>query len=183
MRETVAKKTRASCSVTKLCPTLCDPVDSSMPGFSVHCLLELAHVHVHSVDDAIQPSHPLLFPSPLAFNLSQHQGLFQFLARARPPINVSLEEWPILFLTLFHIRSLAFSRGLSITLFSLLDVSRKGETPCHQVSSRASSRTLHPALGTPRRPGCNSTLQAPELSHGVAHCLGFPPRMSALPGI
>ena len=127
--------------------------------------------------------YPLLFPSPLALNLSQHQGLFQFLARARPLINVSLEEWPILFLTLFHIRSLAFSRGLSITLFSLLDVSRKGETPCHQVSGRASSWTLHPALGTPRRPGCNSTLQAPELSHGVAHCLGFPPRMSALPGI
>ena len=178
-----SQKTRASRSIAKLCPTLCDPVDCSMPGFSVHCLPELAQVHVDSVDDAIQPSHPLLFPSPPAFNLSQHQGLFQFLARARPPINVSLEEWPVLFLTLLHIRSLALSRGLSITIFLLLDVQRKGETPCHQVSGWASSRTLHPALGMPRRPGCHSILQAPELSHGVAHCLGFPPRISALRGI
>ena len=67
------------CSVTQSCPTLCDPMDCSTPGFPVHhYLLEFAQTHVHWVDDAIQPSHPLLFPSPLAFNLSQHQGLFQW---------------------------------------------------------------------------------------------------------
>ena len=57
-------------------PTLCDPMDCNMPGFSVHQLPEHAQTHVHCVGDAIQPSHPLSSPSP-AFNLSQHQGLFQ----------------------------------------------------------------------------------------------------------
>ena len=53
-------------------------MDCSMPGFPVHhYLLELAQAHVHPVSDAIQPSHPLRSPSPPAFNLSQHQGLFQ----------------------------------------------------------------------------------------------------------
>ena len=61
-------------SVAQSCPTLCDP----MPGFLVHHqLLELAQTHVHRVGGAIQPSHPLLSPSPPAFNLSQHQSLFQ----------------------------------------------------------------------------------------------------------
>ena len=65
-------------SVTHYCPTLCGPMDFSTPGFPVHHqLLELAQTHVHRVDDAIQPSHPLSSPSPPAFNLSQHQGLFQ----------------------------------------------------------------------------------------------------------
>ena len=64
-------------SVAQLCPTLCDPMDCSMPGFPVnHQLLELTQTHVHWVSDAIQLSHPLLCPSP-AFSLSQHQGLFQ----------------------------------------------------------------------------------------------------------
>ena len=49
-----------------------------MPGFPVyHQLLELTQTHVHRVSDAIQPSHPLSSPSPPAFNLSQHQGLFK----------------------------------------------------------------------------------------------------------
>ena len=66
-------------SVTQLCLTLCGPMDCSTSGLPVHHqLLELAQTHVHRVGDAIQPSHPLLPPSPLAFNLSQHQGLFQW---------------------------------------------------------------------------------------------------------
>ena len=65
-------------SVTQSCPTLCYPMDCSMPGFPVHHqLLKLAQTHVHQVSDAIQPSHPLSSPSPPAFNLSQRQGLFQ----------------------------------------------------------------------------------------------------------
>ena len=63
------------------CQTLCDPMDCSMPGFPVHHqLLELPQAHVHWVSDAIQPSHPLSFPSPPAFNLSQDQGLFQWIS-------------------------------------------------------------------------------------------------------
>ena len=66
------------CSVAQLCLTLCDSMDCSMPGFPVlHHLLELTQTHVHLVGDAIQPSCPLSSPSPPAFNLSQHQGLFQ----------------------------------------------------------------------------------------------------------
>ena len=64
-------------SVAQLFLTLCDPMDCSMPGFPVdHQLPELTQTHVHWVSDAIQPSHPLSSPSLLAFNLSQHQGLF-----------------------------------------------------------------------------------------------------------
>ena len=54
-------------------------MDCSTPGFPVHHQLpELAQTHVHPVGDVIQPSHSLLFPSPPAFNLSQHQALFQW---------------------------------------------------------------------------------------------------------
>ena len=66
---------------TQLCPTLCDPMDHSMPGFPVHHqLLKLAQTHVYEVGDAIQPSHPLSSPSPPALNPSQHQGLFQWVS-------------------------------------------------------------------------------------------------------
>ena len=67
--------------VTQSCPTLCDPMDCSTPGFSVHHQLpQLAQTHVHLAGDTIQPSHPLLSPSPPAFNLSWHQGLFQWVS-------------------------------------------------------------------------------------------------------
>ena len=66
------------CSVVKLCPALCDPMDCSTPGLPVfHRLLELAQTYVHGVSDAIQPPHPLSSPSAPAFNLSQHQRLLQ----------------------------------------------------------------------------------------------------------
>ena len=65
-------------SVAQSCLTLCDPVDCSIPGFSLHhYLLEFAQTHVHRVVDAIQPSHPLLSPSAPAPSPSQHQGLSQ----------------------------------------------------------------------------------------------------------
>ena len=67
-------------SVAQSCPTLCDPMDYSMPGFPVHHQLpELAQTHVHLVGDGIQPSHPLSSPF-LAFSLSQHQCLFQWVS-------------------------------------------------------------------------------------------------------
>ena len=68
------------CSVAKLCPTPFNPVDCSMPGFSVlHYLLELAQIPVHWVSDVIQPAHPLLPPFHFVFSLSQHQSLFQWV--------------------------------------------------------------------------------------------------------
>ena len=68
-------------SVAQSCPTLCDPMDCSMPGFLVlHQLPELDQTNVHRFGDAIKPSHPLSSPSPPTFNLSQHQGLFQWVS-------------------------------------------------------------------------------------------------------
>ena len=65
-------------SVAQSCPTLCNPMNRSTPGLPVHHqLLEFTQTHVHRVSDAIQPSHPLLFPSPPAPNPSQHQSLFK----------------------------------------------------------------------------------------------------------
>ena len=69
------------CSVAQSSPTLCDLMDCSMSGFPVlHYLLELAQTHVRWVVNAIQPSRPLLSPSLPVFNLSQHQGLFQWVS-------------------------------------------------------------------------------------------------------
>ena len=65
-------------SVVQSCPTLCNPMDCSTPGFPVqHQLLELAQMHVLQDGDAIQPSYLLLSPPPPAFSLSHHQDLFQ----------------------------------------------------------------------------------------------------------
>ena len=65
-------------SVAQSCPTLCDPMNHSMPGLPVHHQLrEFTETHVHRVSDAIQPSHPLSSPFPPAPNPSQHQSLFQ----------------------------------------------------------------------------------------------------------
>ena len=63
-------------SVAQSCPTLCDPMNRSIPGLPVHHQLpEFTQTHVHRVSDAIQPSHPLSSPSPPAPNTSQHQSL------------------------------------------------------------------------------------------------------------
>ena len=69
------------CSVVQSCPALCDPTDSSTPGLSVpHHLLKFAQVHGHCISDSILPSHPLMPSSPSSLNLSQHQGLFQWVS-------------------------------------------------------------------------------------------------------
>ena len=68
-------------SVARTCPTLCDPMDCSTPDLPAHHQLpEFTQTHVHWVGDAMQPPHLLLFPSPPAFDLSQHQGLFQWVS-------------------------------------------------------------------------------------------------------
>ena len=67
-------------SVAQSCLTLCNPRNCSTLGLPVHHqLLELAQTHVHRVSEAIQPSHPLLSPSPPAFYPSQYQGPFQLV--------------------------------------------------------------------------------------------------------
>ena len=80
-------------SVTQLCPTVCDPMDCSTPGFPVHHQLpELAQTHVHQIGDAIQPSHPLSSPSPPAFNIFPASGPFplsQFFVSGGQSIGVS----------------------------------------------------------------------------------------------
>ena len=67
-------------SVAQSCPTLCNPMNRSTPGLPVHHQLpEFTQTHVHRVSDAIQPSHPLSSPSPLAPSPSQHQSLSQWV--------------------------------------------------------------------------------------------------------
>ena len=68
-------------SVIQSCLTLCDPMDCRTSGFPVHHqLLVLAQTHVHWVSEAIQPFHPQSNPSPPAFNLNQHQGIFKWVS-------------------------------------------------------------------------------------------------------
>ena len=78
-------------SIAQSCLTLCDPMDCSMPSLlpGHHQLPEFTQTHVHWVSDAIQPSHPLSSPSPPALNLSQHQGLFQWVTSGGQNIGVS----------------------------------------------------------------------------------------------
>ena len=81
------------CSVTQLGLTLCDPMHCSVPGLpDPHHLPKFAQVRVHFITDAIQPSHPLRPSSSSAFNLFQHQGLFQWVVcsyRWRKHLNYS----------------------------------------------------------------------------------------------
>ena len=75
--------------VAQSCPTICDPMDCSTPGFPVHhWLLELTQTHVHWVGDAIQPSHPRSSRSPPVFNLVQHQGLFKWVNSSHQVVKV-----------------------------------------------------------------------------------------------
>ena len=124
-------------------------MDCSTPGLPIlHCLLELAQTHAHWVGDAIQPSHPLLSPSPPAFNLSQHQGLFQWVSSWHPlpflnPACISGSSlfmyywslaWRILRITVLHVKwaqlchswnilghCLSFGIGMKTNLFQSYD--------------------------------------------------------------
>ena len=90
------------CSVAVSRPTVCDPMNCNMPGVPVlHYLLEFAQTCVHWVSDAMQPSHPLSPPSPLALNLSQPQGLFHACIRSNCVGNIhcTIESLKILSLS------------------------------------------------------------------------------------
>ena len=98
------------CSVAQLCPTLCDPMDCSTPGFPVlHYLPRFAHTHVHWVGGTIQPSHPLSLPSRLALNLSQHQGLFHWVGSSHQEAKLlELQHQPFqwIFMDLVQLKAL-----------------------------------------------------------------------------
>ena len=116
-------------SVAQSCPTLCDPMNRSTPGLPVHHqLLEYTQTHVHWVSDAIQPSHPLLSPSP-APNPSQHQSLFQW-------VNSSHEVAKVLEFQLSHH---SFQRNPRA---DLLQNGLVG-SPCSPRDSQESSPTPH----------------------------------------
>ena len=106
-----------SSSVTQSCPTLCNPVNCSTPGFpNHHQLPEIAQTHVHQVSDAIQPYHPLSSPSLPAFNLSQPQGLFKVF-------NESVHiRWPMYWSFSFSISSSNEYSGLISFRINWLDL-------------------------------------------------------------
>ena len=85
-------------SVTQSCPTLCDPMDCSTSGFPDHHQLpEPTKTHVYHICGAIQPSHPLLSPSPPAFNLSQHQGGQSIgISASRSVLPMNIQDWSLL---------------------------------------------------------------------------------------
>ena len=117
-----------------LCLTLSDPIDCHTPGFPVHHQLqELAQTHVHRLSDAIQPSHPLLPPSPLAFNPSQHQGFFPMswlftsghqiigasASASALPMNIQ-SRFPLGLTGLISLQSKGLSRVLSSTTIHIV---------------------------------------------------------------
>ena len=116
-------------SVAQSCTTLWDSKDCSPTGLPVHHqLLEVTQTHVHQVGDAIQPSNPLSSPSPLTFNLSQRQGLFQWVSSSHQVAKVlecqlqhvlpmNIEDWFPWGLTgLISLQSKGLSRVFSNTI-------------------------------------------------------------------
>ena len=113
-------------SVTQSCPTLCDPMNRSTSGLPVHHQLpEFTQTHVHRVSDAIQPSHPLLSPSPPALPASGSFPMSQLFAWGGQSIGVSAsasvlpmntQDWPLLGWTgWISLQSKGFSRAFSYT--------------------------------------------------------------------
>ena len=111
-------------SVAQSCLTLCHPIDCSMPDFPVHHQLpELAQTHVHRVGEAIHPSHPLSSLSPPAFNLSQPQGLFQWVSSSHQVAKVlefqlpmNIQDWfPLGLTSLISLQAKGLSRVFSNT--------------------------------------------------------------------
>ena len=128
-------------------PTLCDPMNCNTPALPVHHQLpEFTQTHVHRVSDAIQPSHPLLSPSPLAPNPSQHQSLFQW-------VNSSHEVAKVLEFQLWHHSSQRNPRadllqnGLVGSPYSPRDSQESSPTPQFKsINSSALSLLHNPTL-------------------------------------
>ena len=113
-------------SVAQSCLTVCDPMNHSTPGLPIHHqLLESTQTHVHWVNDAIQPSHPLSSHSPPALNLSQHQGLFKWLSSSHQVAKV-----------------LGFSASTSVLPMNTQDQSPLGWTGWISLQSKGLSRVF-----------------------------------------
>ena len=115
-------------SIAQSCLSLCNPMDCSIPSLPVHRQLpEFTQTHVYWVGDAIQPPHSLSSPSPPALNLSQHQGLFQWVSSSHQwpkywsfsfSISPSNEYWgwfPLRLASLISLQSKGLSRVFSNT--------------------------------------------------------------------
>ena len=136
------------CSVAKSCMTLCGPRDCNMPGFPIlHHLPESVQTHVYWVGDAIQPSHPLSPPSPFAFNLTQHQGLFQWVDSSHQVTKVLELQLIFFFICSEFCHTLKWnSHGFT----------------CVPHPDPPSHRPLHPLpLGFPSAPGPSACLMHP----------------------
>ena len=130
-------------SVTQSCLTICDPMERSTPGLSVHCQLpEFTQTHVHWVSDAIQPSHPLSSPSPLALNLSQHHGTFKWVSSSQsigvsalaPVLPMNIQVWsPLGWTGWISLQPKGLSRVFSNTTL------QKHQLFCTQPSSQSNS--------------------------------------------
>ena len=133
-------------SVTQLCLTLCNPMNCSTPGLPVHHQLpESTQTHVHWIGDAIQPSHPLSSPSPPTFNLSQHQGLFQWVSSSHQVATVL--EFQLQHLSFQWIFRTDFLYGLVGPPCSPRDSQESSLTPQFKsINSSALSFLYSPAL-------------------------------------
>ena len=141
------------CSVVQLCLMLCDPMDCSTPGIPVlHYLQEFAQTIAHWISDAIQPSHPLSSPSSPVLNISQHQGLFQWVSSSHQVAKV-LELQPQHQFFQWIFRSISFR----IDWLDLLAVQGTLKSPLQHHSSKASvlwhsaffmAQLLHPYMTT-----------------------------------
>ena len=124
--------TQSNSLVAQSCPTLCDPMDCSTPGFPVHHQFpEHTQTHVLCISDGIQSSHALSSPSPSAFNIFQNQGLFQRVdsshqvtkesigvSASASILTMNLQDWPPLVLTgWISLKSKGLSRVFSNTTF------------------------------------------------------------------
>jgi len=133
---------------------LCDPMDCSMPGLPIpHHLPKFAQVHVHYKGDAIQPSHPLAHSSPSAFNISKHQGLFQWVGCSdkNTGASASASFFPMSIQDWFPLRLTGFisllSRGLSGVFYSTTVWSHQLFGPLPSLQSRSHNCTW--SLGRP----------------------------------
>ena len=124
-------------SVTQSCPTLWDSMDCSTPGFPVHQQLpEFIQTHVHGVSDAIQPSHSLSSPS-LAFNLSQHQGLYDWVSSSHQVAEVL--ELQLQHLSLWDISPERLIKSL-YTQDNMRGSGHRGSHCCHSYWFRRGGR-------------------------------------------
>ena len=113
-------------SVAQSCPTLCDPMNHNTPGLPVQQqLLESTQTHIHWVDDAVQPSHPLSSLFSPTFNLSQHQGLLKWVSSSHQVAKV-----------------LEFPASTSVLPMNSQDWFPLGWTGCISLQSKGLSRVF-----------------------------------------